>query len=386
MRKKIAFISHYWSNEAITGGEQRQKAAVDRLSKICDVEIFSCSWGTESQFNYMNIPVTKIGISKKSINKLSLFPNAFGPDYFGLASSILLFEDQKFRKKIIDKLADFEYLYFSHEHLIWISKLLGTKKIIVDLHNNESHLRKEILNINHSTFLIPPELQIKIFDHNRKLTSDFANLILCSNPEDLQSTEKKSLHIPNGFTPKFSIQELEFKLNNTKERKFCFVGSSHEPNLEAAAKIKSIAEKMPNATFEILGKASTHIESENLSNLAIMREASDADVRRMYLNCSIFLNLVSKGSGTSIKTIEAFGHGLAQIGFEHSMRGITDEIFRKSSLLLSNQLSPEDLIHLLDNFEIPKKSDLLDIAIYAREKFDWKNVYRDLTESVILGI
>jgi glycosyltransferase involved in cell wall biosynthesis len=97
-----------------------------------------------------------------------------------------------------------------------------------------------------------------------------------------------------------------------------FVGSAHGPNLDAVAEIKQMARQLPDVSFVIAGSCSSKGVEGNLIGLG---HISERDLDLMYRGAAAIIVPLTRGTGMSVKTYEAFCYGKAVISTQVGVRG-----------------------------------------------------------------
>jgi glycosyltransferase involved in cell wall biosynthesis len=101
-----------------------------------------------------------------------------------------------------------------------------------------------------------------------------------------------------------------------------FVGSDHGPNLEAVAEIKQIGRNMPEVLFVIAGNCAPRGVDGNVVALGIVTE-SQLDL--LYRGASVVAIPLMRGTGSSVKTYQAFNYGKAVVSTPVGARGFATE-------------------------------------------------------------
>ncbi|EAZ91307.1 glycosyltransferase [Crocosphaera chwakensis] len=106
---------------------------------------------------------------------------------------------------------------------------------------------------------------------------------------------------------------------------FClFVGSQHQPNIEAVKIIQQIAKDFLidysdiACQFVIVGSC---WEPEEKNNFLALGKVSDQELSVLYDRASLILSPILSGTGTSLKTVEAMAYGKVVIGTTIAFRG-----------------------------------------------------------------
>lgn len=104
-----------------------------------------------------------------------------------------------------------------------------------------------------------------------------------------------------------------------------FLGSWHQPNLDAARDIHTIAAEMPETLFLMVGSHCDAIVGEVVPpNVLQLGVVSDATKRVLLAAANVGLNPMSAGSGTNLKLVEYLGAGLPTVSTPIGARGLPE--------------------------------------------------------------
>lgn len=153
-----------------------------------------------------------------------------------------------------------------------------------------------------------------------------ADLVLYCNEGDLEAfrllapdAEFDTIYTPNGMTP-IAVNKVVSCQNNSKFNAV-FMGSSHPPNVQAVeAILHTIAPACPDTVFNIIGSCLP----EGCYSSNVIRHGVVDDVKKMSLlgEADIALNPMAAGSGSNVKVLEYFSHGIPVLSTSFGMRGI----------------------------------------------------------------
>lgn len=209
-------------------------------------------------------------------------------------------------------------------------------------------------------------------------------IIVCSQNDALRLQEiygtdsNKFVEVPNGVDLEtVNYVSLEKRLAKKKQLGLndaftaLFVGSWHNPNVEAVRFILNIAPLLPQVNFLILGNISWAFSSEqNPTNVSFMGLVNDA-VKDVVLGVAdVALNPIISGSGTNLKMLDYLAAGIPIISTPFGTRGLHLE-HGKHCLIAELEEFP-NAINFLMNEDGAVKSDRIENARqYAEQKFDW---------------
>lgn len=127
----------------------------------------------------------------------------------------------------------------------------------------------------------------------------------------------EALYVPNGATPLPSLPSSE----RTQPLRAVFLGSGHLPNVEAARFIvEQLAPALPDWHFDVVGSCWSH--SVAAANVTVHGVVDSATKRRLLQQAAVALNPMQSGSGSNVKVLDYFAHGVPVLSTPMGMRGI----------------------------------------------------------------
>ena len=182
----------------------------------------------------------------------------------------------------------------------WQVDAIDGQRFLYDAHNNEAELK-------HTLF---PEFAEATEHYERKaLRADFVTY--CSETDGIKTDSPTAL-IPNGT----NLPEL----SNIPTKNLLFVGSGHPPNVAAAIMLARLAPALPDYQVIIAGECSTAIQGA-APNVRLLGHVNDETLDFLFRNAHAFVNLMTAGSGTSLKVARALSYGLPVISSKLGARG-----------------------------------------------------------------
>lgn len=149
-----------------------------------------------------------------------------------------------------------------------------------------------------------------------------------------------------------------------------FVGSAHDPNYHAVESIEKIARSISSCDFLIAGKCARPGRSGNVVKLG---EVSEEDLRMAYAAADLVVIPLQKGTGSSLKLLEAMAYGKPILTTAIGCRGYAF----KSGIhgLVADQLDkyPEILHRLFE--DQTKLQHYSTAAKRLSADYDYRNVY-----------
>jgi glycosyltransferase involved in cell wall biosynthesis len=102
-----------------------------------------------------------------------------------------------------------------------------------------------------------------------------------------------------------------------------FIGSAHQPNVEAGEFILNLAAELPECEFLVAGGVCKPLSARAAPRNVRLLGAIDSGTKAQLLTTAdLFINPVMLGSGTSLKGLEAFGAGLPMVSTPEGVRGL----------------------------------------------------------------
>jgi glycosyltransferase involved in cell wall biosynthesis len=197
---------------------------------------------------------------------------------------------------------------------------LDKKPRVYNAHNCESQLYAQ---------LHPAERSKPIHDLVHQAETNilsFADLVLYCNEDDLHAFRKISpdadfaaLYAPNGMQ---TLAGTNPAVGPSPRRlRTVFMGSGHPPNAHAADFIaRQLAPQLPNIDFDIIGSCLP--EGLYPSNLHRHGVVSEGVKQQILAAANLALNPMAAGSGSNVKVLDYFSHGLPLLSTSFGMRGI----------------------------------------------------------------
>ena len=205
-------------------------------------------------------------------------------------------------------------------------------KLWYEAHNVEYDMKQAV--IKHSEHA--EEYLQKVAEIEQQCCQQSAQILVCSEADQQRLTELYALKkakftlVPNGvdcqavkqISP--AIKQYTRQQLNIKNRKIAlFIGSWHQPNLEALEAIKTMAEQTPEIDYFILGSVCLapqfSIMPDNIYKLGVVSEAFKNKVLAV---ADVALNPITTGSGTNLKLIEYAAAGIPIITTPFGRRGL----------------------------------------------------------------
>ncbi|MDJ0728370.1 MAG: glycosyltransferase [Crocosphaera sp.] len=169
-------------------------------------------------------------------------------------------------------------------------------------------------------------------------------------------------------------EHLSFK---SIEKPFClFVGSRHEPNIQAVKLIQKIAKdfavEYPDISCQFIVVGSCWEPEEN-NNFIALGKVSDQDLTWLYHHAALILSPILSGTGTSLKTVEAMAYGKVLLGTSVAFRGYPVESGKEGIICDRLDEYVPLIAKLLNDGE--KHQEIGENAKQFSENYDYRRLY-----------
>ncbi|MFY8350436.1 glycosyltransferase [Pseudoalteromonas sp. SSM20] len=261
---------------------------------------------------------------------------------------------------------------------------LTDKAICHDSQNLESKLKEQMLESSEYN----SKLIQTVFDSEKQACQESIFTAVCSEEDGLAYKElygmsgEKYQVIANGVdtnTVKFSSKEERLnhktKLDIASEKTILFMGSWHQPNIDAVEEIIKLAPLYPSIHFIIIGSVAGYFSDYKLpENLVFAGVVSDEEKQAFLTVADYALNPMFTGSGTNLKMLDYMLSGIPVISTAVGARGLG--------------LSPEMYVEFdFDNFaQCIEQCELIDIekaSRYVEETFDWRVIGSNYSKCLV---
>src|SRR5579872_3589954 len=169
---------------------------------------------------------------------------------------------------------------------------------------------------------------------------------------------------PNGFDQSelspISSQRLKRRRPSDRRPRLLFMGSAHPPNVSAARFIVELARAMPECDFLLAGGVVDALgECHHPANVMLISAVSPDNKLVLLSAADVFLNPVTQGSGTSLKTIETVAAGLPLVSTREGARGFELSADQHVAIVPLNRFPQAIKQLLLDSDSVVARGDWL---------------------------
>ncbi|MEL4894241.1 glycosyltransferase [Crocosphaera sp. Alani8] len=229
-------------------------------------------------------------------------------------------------------------------------------------------LNEEIKALKQADHLICVSQDDQAFLEEYKLTST-----LIPNPVNLDDCNNKQAREDSSF-------------NSIEKPFFLFVGSRHQPNLEAVKIIQQLATEFatqhPDFSCQFIVVGSCWEPEEN-NNFIALGKVSDQHLAWLYHHATLILSPIQSGTGSSLKTIEAMAYGKVLLGTSIAFRGYPVETGKEG--IICDRL--DEYVTLISNLlqDEKKRQEIEENARQFSKNYDYRILYSgydDILQSV----
>lgn len=385
-RKKIVVTSSFSVYPPLGGGQARIFNLYKELAKDYDVEIVAFDGMDKTAARTMIAPhliENKIPKSAEQQREESRMESRVGIPITDIAMIALSGLTPNYGKALKKAIEESFMVVISHPYLYpEAKKYLGNRKFIYEAHNVESLMKKGMLPQN----TCAESLVEQVFEVEKECCERSEFIMTCSQ-EDVETLHKlygvpkeKMIVVPNGvdsaatqFTSVSERLQMKRKLGLEREKTGLFMGSWHQPNLDACEAIFKIAEKCPDVKFLLMGSQCLYFRGRAIpDNVGMLGLVSEEEKNRVFSAVDFALNPMMSGSGTNLKMFDYMSAGIPVITTEFGTRGIDD----KSQFIISEV---DEMAETASAFELGDHAERVETARkYVEDTFDWSVIAKTL--------
>ena len=396
-RRKITVTSTFPIFPPQGGGQARIYNLYKNLSKSYDVDIVSFTGMGEREYDgYIAENLKEIRVPKSKVHQeeeWQIERKAQLP-ITDIGMITLYTHTEEYVNKLQKSIESSEMVVISHPYLYYAAqKYISYCPFVYEAHNVEYLMKKEMLPESS----VKEELLKQIFQVEKECCEKSAFIMTCSKEDQYKLHElygvsiDKMIEIPNGvdcqeicYTSVHERMENKNKLGLGKETIGVFMGSWHQPNLEACEYIFDIASECPETKFLLMGSQCEYFRNKKIPrNVGLLGVVSDEVKATVFSAVDFALNPMMSGSGTNLKMFDYMASGLPIITTEFGTRGIED----KTGFILSDV---SEMSQKISEFSLESLEDKITFSRnYVEEHFDWKNIgarLKNKVDTIIGGI
>jgi len=343
---KITFVTSVEDLDGHGGGNQRSKFLLESLTNAA---------GDKNLVESVVIPYNTF----EDLEVDGVFGLKVANDIeFAMKLTWALKNKDKKATKFLEKIKDSDFIVIDNCYHFPIIQTIyrdaqEIPKIVYLSQNHEFSLKSEIAEalqwepIAKKQYLeFVQDLELKAWEN-----SDFRFVCSSQDAKDLNHDlfpPLESFLVPNGANKRGNKRT---KQKNFVEKLGCqsyviFVSSGHPPNVTGFLELlgSDFGFVPPNSRLVIVGTSGPIIVNEIQGTrywetfrkrVSVFDRATESELDELYAHCSAVLLPILKGSGTSIKAIEALLTGKKVVGTEFAFRGLPKELFISEQVSLA---------------------------------------------------
>lgn len=270
---------------------------------------------------------------------------------------------------------------------------LPNMPMVYDAHNVEADMKGVVLHGGEADQESITALLSQIREVEGACCAAAQRVLVCSTADadrfvDLYGLAvDRVIVVPNGFdaaeiafTDSTTRRKLRQRLGHAAHFSALFMGSWHQPNLEAVAHIVRLAPELPEVQFLVAGGVCRAFEGTP-PNVHLLGEVSEAGKNVLLRAANVSLNPVTSGAGTNLKIIESVAAGLETLSTSHGLRGMDDPRFT-AGVRVGEIAQFTDLLRQAMTKPIPDDR-LRTAAQCAAECFSWQVVMASVPDTLL---
>jgi len=389
--KKITVVNTYPIYPPRGGGQNRIFYLYKELAKTIRVEIICLVHETqeykksEIASNLFEIQVPK---TKQHAQKEWKIEEKVGIPITDIAMLYLYNETQLFVDEVKKSCATSDYVVTSHPYTYLLLKEHINIPVINESHNVEYNLKKQMLKDTPNN----QKLLEKLFEVEKEASLNAIFTMVCAMDDaiTMQSIygfdKSKAVLVPNGvdlnsvpYISKEKRETIKKSLDFENQKIVLFIGSWHQPNIDAVEEIFNIALKLPEYNFIVMGSVGSYfISHDTPANVGFSGVTTDEE-KEIYLSVAdIALNPMLTGSGTNLKMLDYMANGIPVISTEVGARGLNIP----DGYIVTCDLRKFDK-YIVD---IEKYVDIQKSRKYVEENFSWEVIQKNLKKRIDKGL
>lgn len=389
-RKKIVITSTFSIYPPQGGGQARTFSLYKNIASQYDVEVVAFDAPDKHRVSRRIAPgfiETKIPKSKKHQDEELKLEAEVKIPVTDIAMIANANATPEYGEELKRAIGEADAVIVSHPYLYYeVKKYIGDKPLIYDAQDAEYVIKKEMFPNN----TVAEQLLQELYETEKICCEESVLILTCSEEDKVTLCEMygipndKVIVVPNGVdcsVTKFT--SMEERLANKKELGLenekigLFMGSWHNPNLEACKKIFEIAEKCPDVKFLLMGSQCLYFKNRSIpSNVGLLGLVSEVEKNRVFAGVDFALNPMLSGTGTNLKMFDYMSAGIPIITTEFGTRGIANkEVFLVDCV--------DTMPLTISEYSTKKMETQVDLARkYVEEVFDWQVIAKNLEDNM----
>jgi glycosyltransferase involved in cell wall biosynthesis len=376
------------------GGQSRVFHLYRNLAKQFDIELVTFTNADQDIFRgeiAPNLYETRIPKSKQHQDQEWLIEQKVGVPVTDVVMPQLYHLTPAYVEALRASAKSSDFIIACHPYLLPAIQAVSNKPIWYEAQDVEVELKKGILPNN----VIGHEL----LELTRKVEEECCRLsqvIMVCASDDAKALHKiygtdlsKIIEVPNGVDLE-TVSYIDIEKRHLKKKELnivgsftaIFLGSWHNPNLEAVRHIFKMAQKLPQINFLIIGSVGLAFRDEpRPANVGFMGAVDEETKDTAFKLVDVALNPVTFGSGTNLKMLEYFASGIPVISTPIGARGLGIEDGKHCIVVQLDkfseaiaQIKHEDLATQRTRVEAAKR--------HVKENFDWQAIAQNCIQDI----
>jgi glycosyltransferase involved in cell wall biosynthesis len=387
-KKKITVVTTYPIYPPRGGGQNRIFYLYKELAKSMLVEIICLAHENEEYKRSEiapNLFEVRIPKSKSHAEKEWRIEEKAGIPVSDIAMLYLYNETPLFVNEVKASSADSQIIVISHPYTYYLIQEHTDKPIIHESHNVEYNLKKQMLEDTSHNQKLLEKLYIA-----EKAACQTALLTTVCAMDDAKTLEalyqfdiSKAALVPNGvdlhsvsFLPNDERVNLKRSLGLKNQKIVLFIGSWHQPNIDAVEEIFKIAMRLPDYNFIVMGSVGNFFAASDKPKNIGFAGITDDDEKELYLSIAdVAINPMLTGSGTNLKMLDYMANGIPVVSTEVGVRGLDIP----KGFVVTCDVSEFD--HYIKNIE--QYVDVERSREYVENNFSWTVIGNSLREALV---
>lgn len=280
-----------------------------------------------------------------------------------------------------------DYVILSHPYLyLEVKKYLGNRKLIYEAQDVEYNIKKEMLPNNDYA----KKLLKQLYDIERACCEESQFIMTCSEEDRREICAlydlpmEKIIVVPNGVDCSqitfVSVQERLKRKKNlgfAEEKIGLFMGSWHQPNLEACKEVFRIAQECPDTIFLLMGSQCEYFRNKTIpTNVGLLGVVTEERKNLIFSAVDFALNPMSAGSGTNLKMFDYMSAGIPVITTEFGARGIDrKDVFHICEI--------DAMAEYIRTFSLQDhEAEVEEARSYMENVFDWTVISEEMEKRI----